>query len=105
MRCNLVSAILPPLLGDIVRTFFFFQAEDGIRDTSVTGVQTCALPILLESRVAGGARRDVPGPDRRLAEQVHGMRLGADARELVAAVDEYVVGVDPVEVPDRKSVV
>src|SRR5436189_405887 len=27
--------------------FFFFQAEDGIRDTSVTGVQTCALPIYL----------------------------------------------------------
>src|SRR5437763_13522263 len=27
------------------RIFFFFQAEDGIRDTSVTGVQTCALPI------------------------------------------------------------
>src|SRR6266496_2464023 len=27
--------------------FFFFQAEDGIRDLYVTGVQTCALPILL----------------------------------------------------------
>src|SRR6266568_8922080 len=27
--------------------FFFFQAEDGIRDGTVTGVQTCALPILL----------------------------------------------------------
>src|SRR5207237_5780010 len=27
--------------------FFFFQAEDGIRDSSVTGVQTCALPIFL----------------------------------------------------------
>src|SRR5437016_7607024 len=27
--------------------FFFFQAEDGIRDWSVTGVQTCALPIYL----------------------------------------------------------
>src|SRR5437763_433952 len=27
-------------------SYFFFQAEDGIRDTSVTGVQTCALPIL-----------------------------------------------------------
>src|SRR3989440_6489502 len=26
-------------------TFFFFQAEDGIRDLIVTGVQTCALPI------------------------------------------------------------
>src|SRR5260370_1662371 len=29
----------------ILVVFFFFQAEDGIRDSSVTGVQTCALPI------------------------------------------------------------
>src|SRR5260370_17458615 len=29
----------------LVLVFFFFQAEDGIRDSSVTGVQTCALPI------------------------------------------------------------
>src|SRR3989449_7697128 len=29
--------------------FFFFQAEDGIRDVAVTGVQTCALPILDEA--------------------------------------------------------
>ena len=28
--------------------FFFFQAEDGIRDYKVTGVQTCALPILIQ---------------------------------------------------------
>src|SRR5260370_12507391 len=28
-----------------ITMFFFFQAEDGIRDSSVTGVQTCALPI------------------------------------------------------------
>src|SRR2546430_17545172 len=28
-----------------MRRFFFFQAEDGIRDLTVTGVQTCALPI------------------------------------------------------------
>src|SRR5256886_10935281 len=28
--------------------FFFFQAEDGIRDLTVTGVQTCALPISVE---------------------------------------------------------
>src|SRR5437016_11699220 len=34
--------------------FFFFQAEDGIRDWSVTGVQTCALPI---SERAGDALR------------------------------------------------
>ena len=31
--------------GGVGCGFFFFQAEDGIRDTSVTGVQTCALPI------------------------------------------------------------
>src|SRR5256885_10440338 len=34
--------------------FFFFQAEDGIRDYKVTGVQTCALPIL--------SRNHHPGP-------------------------------------------
>src|SRR5437667_12099760 len=32
--------------------FFFFQAEDGIRDRDVTGVQTCALPICLPRRSA-----------------------------------------------------
>src|SRR5258708_17922487 len=32
--------------------FFFFQAEDGIRDDLVTGVQTCALPILMANPVA-----------------------------------------------------
>src|SRR5579862_9288247 len=30
---------------DVYVFFFFFQAEDGIRDGTVTGVQTCALPI------------------------------------------------------------
>src|SRR2546422_4661747 len=34
--------------------FFFFQAEDGIRDVAVTGVQTCALPI--------SSRREVSDP-------------------------------------------
>src|SRR2546426_6404126 len=33
-------------MRDIKFFFFFFQAEDGIRDYKVTGVQTCALPIL-----------------------------------------------------------
>src|SRR3712207_7982896 len=35
-------------LDRAVRNVFFFQAEDGIRDIGVTGVQTCALPISLE---------------------------------------------------------
>src|SRR5687768_5151338 len=31
--------------------FFFFQAEDGIRDVAVTGVQTCALPIYMKNEL------------------------------------------------------
>src|SRR5207249_7689391 len=34
--------------------FFFFQAEDGIRDRNVTGVQTCALPIYQGGQGYGG---------------------------------------------------
>src|SRR5256885_12356993 len=38
---------MPESMGSLecCRWFFFFQAEDGIRDYKVTGVQTCALPI------------------------------------------------------------
>src|SRR5256885_7349196 len=36
------------VLYRLVCLFFFFQAEDGIRDYKVTGVQTCALPICLQ---------------------------------------------------------
>src|SRR5258708_15309113 len=42
--------------------FFFFQAEDGIRDDLVTGVQTCALPILAP-RVGATARVEPPAAD------------------------------------------
>src|SRR2546422_5284787 len=41
--------------------FFFFQAEDGIRDVAVTGVQTCALPICeRRTRFRGGGHRARP---------------------------------------------
>src|SRR5256885_2615055 len=49
--------------------FFFFQAEDGIRDYKVTGVQTCALPIWAPMRPTG--------VDRFLAE----------ARAIVLVID------------------
>src|SRR3712207_9458731 len=39
---------------------FFFQAEDGIRDIGVTGVQTCALPI----SNGGGGGAPAPGPPK-----------------------------------------
>src|SRR2546430_5418851 len=41
--------------------FFFFQAEDGIRDLTVTGVQTCALPIL--AHLSGDGRRRAGDPE------------------------------------------
>src|SRR5215467_10394325 len=60
------------------RTFFFFQAEDGIRDYKVTGVQTCALPISHRhgDRVDGAAL-DVRGSRRaRLHVAARGDRAG-----------------------------
>src|SRR2546427_12631976 len=51
--------------------FFFFQAEDGIRDLTVTGVQTCALPIW------GGTGSAGPGPGhaaRRLSRRARPAR-------------------------------
>src|SRR2546429_3470606 len=40
--------------------FFFFQAEDGIRDVAVTGVQTCALPISALAALARWGRQALP---------------------------------------------
>src|SRR6266404_8832990 len=49
-------------LGVVFTFFFFFQAEDGIRDKLVTGVQTCALPIWSERQridvIRNGRARD-----------------------------------------------
>src|SRR2546426_8806404 len=47
--------------------FFFFQAEDGIRDYKVTGVQTCALPILRSTRPRRTGARGHPRVRRRRA--------------------------------------
>src|SRR6202789_3554403 len=50
------------LLPELSVLLFFFQAEDGIRDAVVTGVQTCALPI---STVRGDQPVPVPVGRRR----------------------------------------
>src|SRR5438046_4335826 len=62
--------------------FFFFQAEDGIRDWSVTGVQTCALPI---SKSAVGwmnvRTARIPGDSSRSdSEAAQYLTLGAGSR-------------------------
>src|SRR3712207_9215315 len=80
--------------------FFFFQAEDGIRDIGVTGVQTCALPI----SVAGAhLRKGRPAEEIvALAEEldaglvVLGSRgLGLVKRLVVGSVAEGVVSLAP----------
>src|SRR2546427_6249763 len=83
--------------------FFFFQAEDGIRDLTVTGVQTCALPIFFpwmkfvvpepgitdqQLHVAEGPGRlihqltgDDPFPDRYVAhDRSEERRVGKECR-------------------------
>src|SRR5699024_12121037 len=52
---------------------FLFQAEDGIRDRNVTGVQTCALPISLRIADAWRHRRGAPDAGRltALADRIH----------------------------------
>src|SRR6266498_4501205 len=46
-----------------ILVFFFFQAEDGIRDADVTGVQTCALPISAGRHEAPRVHAFTPGGD------------------------------------------
>src|SRR5437763_16729923 len=66
---------------------FFFQAEDGIRDTSVTGVQTCALPIWLllgcrmgeRSGTATAAAAAAAAPPPAFAPNAF-IRVGTDGR-------------------------
>src|SRR3712207_9383796 len=60
--------------------FFFFQAEDGIRDIGVTGVQTCALPIFRLRRPPARVRdRRRAGARRRPARRT---RAGRRRRDL-----------------------
>src|SRR2546429_2955962 len=63
------------LWSDIVGSVFFFQAEDGIRDVAVTGVQTCALPICVraDSRYM---RLPVKQRHRKRLSRTHTVRAG-----------------------------
>src|SRR5690606_39763032 len=56
--------------------FFFFQAEDGIRDFHVTGVQTCALPILWRPRPHVAPAIDRAGADFRAYYGAGGRQIG-----------------------------
>ena len=61
--CQFIRSVWFFIIGGVF--FFFFQAEDGIRDWSVTGVQTCALPISVPVPVTGTfSKVPVPVPVR-----------------------------------------
>src|SRR2546426_4772358 len=57
------------------RYFFFFQAEDGIRDYKVTGVQTCALPIVKQLRDHREDAGEMPRAGCALERVGHGPRV------------------------------
>src|SRR5438552_7701698 len=98
--------------------FFFFQAEDGIRDDLVTGVQTCALPILFTAAagawgpplfmvclIGGGlwlVTRDMRAHGSRLRGGVFAAMLGESIA--LALIFGFVVGsVTSGVLGDRKS--
>src|SRR6266498_5107125 len=84
---------------------FFFQAEDGIRDADVTGVQTCALPISggLRALRAGAvpAQRPARGGAAAGADRQRGAVPRAEPRR--AGRGDGAAGAGPPQ--DRKSVV
>src|SRR5699024_11382564 len=85
---------------------FFFQAEDGIRDRNVTGVQTCALPIFPQSANTGLTGGSGPGAqdyDREIViistlrlNQIH---LINDAREAVCLAGSTLYELDEALAP------
>src|SRR5256885_3794681 len=87
------------------RYFFFFQAEDGIRDYKVTGVQTCALPISAHGRRGHHlqliARSDVLDD----AGHVRDSHLAQGERTMTAVVeDQPPLGVDRVHRSEERRV-
>src|SRR5256886_9842892 len=94
------------IIPDGVYWDFFFQAEDGIRDLTVTGVQTCALPILfLEALARSGSELLEGFKEYRYPNEIgpgvydiHSPRVPSTA-EIVQALKRMQ------EVLDRKSVV
>src|SRR5438876_6924498 len=61
--------------------FFFFQAEDGIRDGRVTGVQTCALPIYVALRLQVLLRRTDVDPVAAVYVCAHEVAAGEEGRK------------------------
>src|SRR5207245_5519936 len=76
----------------LVLCFFFFQAEDGIRDATVTGVQTCALPISHQRRGNLHGHSAIHQQFAFVVERLKQARIGATGadrqRDIAAAMEE-----------------
>src|SRR5258706_663682 len=84
--------ISPDIIISFVLFFFFFQAEDGIRDWSVTGVQTCALPISYAVFCLRTEQHTTELP--RLTNFVCGLRFRKEIEQ------EHIAGNDQSSTPD-----
>src|SRR5437667_5016404 len=112
----LLGGLRPP--GHVLGPWlvFFFQAEDGIRDRDVTGVQTCALPILQGSGLLGESIKlpgvacagaaDLYDGRHTLAREIAGATLPV-TRRYQQLLDDKTIDCIVAAVPDqdRKSVV
>src|SRR2546427_151279 len=81
---------------DIFFFFFFFQAEDGIRDLTVTGVQTCALPILIPFISWGMRLLEPVAMQRSLPDLMNGITAAAPIAEAPTRPDSRSVIIGPV---------
>src|SRR5207245_8704269 len=89
-RCAAASSAIPqptsPLLAGFVMRRFFFQAEDGIRGATVTGVQTCALPILARQQDARAQQGSSIAP-AQLVKLLNHLARRSEERRVGKSVD------------------
>ena len=88
MRCRLTRFRITPSNFKNNRILFFFQAEDGIRDSSVTGVQTCALPIWGKSDAEKAAEQQAKQIEAAYKKNLEATRKLQDA-QLQLETDEW----------------
>src|SRR5256884_3402770 len=87
----------------MVYVFFFFQAEDGIRDVAVTGVQTCALPIFKKNKVEwvqGWGRYEGPG---KISVEKDGKKTTIEASNVLMVSGSEARALPGIE-PDHKTI-
>src|SRR5262249_59723608 len=71
---------------------FFFQAEDGIRDWSVTGVQTCALPILTHTVSEARLVAETAAKKKRVTQMGTQIHAGSNYRRVVELIQTGAIG-------------